>query len=85
MSSVIVKSGAFDQVIGVGVVDDEILYLFTILFLVLTLILVVDFGFDIDKGISPIALALSAMALNFHPRQPPQSQKYIFHLPNHTC
>lgn len=49
-----------------GVVDDKVLYLFTILFLVLTLVLVVDFGFDIDEGVSPVALALSAMTLFFH-------------------
>lgn len=46
-----------------GVVDDEVFYFLTILFVVLTLVLVIDFGLDIDERVPPIALALSAMAL----------------------
>lgn len=60
--SVIIESRRFSHVIGVLIVD-EVANLFVFLFLVLGFVLVVDDGFDIEEGISPISAAFSTMAL----------------------
>lgn len=65
MSPIIVKSRALGDVVGVRVVD-EILNLFAVFLLVLGLILVVDFGLDIEEGCPPVSPALPAMTLARH-------------------
>lgn len=62
MPAVIVQAGALGDVIRMGVVD-EVLYLFAVFLLILSLIFIVDLGLDIEKGIASVAAALSAMAL----------------------
>jgi hypothetical protein len=90
VSSVIVQSRALDQVVGVGVVDDEVFYFLTILFVVLTLVFVIDFGLDIDEGVPPIALALSAMTLGYpmsasSPLQRSSSDERGLRIGSRTC
>ena len=49
MSSIVVKTVDLGNVVGMLVVD-EVPYLLTVLFIILTLFLVVHFGFDIEEG-----------------------------------
>lgn len=62
MSPIVVQTCALSNIIRMGVVD-EILYLFTVFLLILSLVFVVDLGLDIEEGIAPVALAFSTMTL----------------------
>lgn len=61
MASIIVPT-AVDHVVNVGVID-EVSNLFAILFIIFSFVFIVDFGFDIEKGIAPVSATLATVPL----------------------
>lgn len=62
MPPIIIQAAALTFVVGMGVVD-EVLYFLTVLLLILTLVLIVNLGLDIEESVSPVSSSLAAMAL----------------------
>ena len=58
----VVQTLGVDKIIWMGMID-EIFYLLNISFLVLGLILIINFRFDIEEYIAPLSAALPTMAL----------------------
>jgi hypothetical protein len=62
MSPIIVEVATLSNVVGVRIVD-EVFDFFTILLLIFGLVLVLDFGFDIEEGSAVVLAPLAAVAL----------------------
>ena len=62
MSPIIVEVAALSNVVRMGIVD-KVFDFFAILLLVFGLILVLDFGFDIEEGSAVVLAPLAAVAL----------------------
>lgn len=63
MSPIIVETGSFANVVGMIVLLDEVLDLFTVLLVFFGFIFIVDFGFDIEESGAAVSAALATMAL----------------------
>lgn len=62
MTTVIVEARSIGKIVGMLIVDEVSNFLIFLL-IVFGLVLVVDFGFDIEESIAAVATALSAMTL----------------------
>lgn len=62
MASVVIETRGIGEVVRMLVID-EVAYFFVFFLVVLGLVFIVDFGFDIEESIASVATALSAMTL----------------------
>lgn len=62
MSPIIVEVAALGNIVGMGIVN-EVFNLFTVLLIVFRLVLVLDFGLDIEESSAVVLAPLAAMTL----------------------
>jgi hypothetical protein len=62
MSPIIVHPATVGNIVGVSIVD-EVFNLLAVLLIVFTLVLVIDFGFDIEEGSALVLATLATAAL----------------------
>lgn len=62
MSPIIVHASAVGNIVGVGIVN-EILYLFTVFFVVFGFVFVLDLGFDIEESCAVVLAPLATVTL----------------------
>lgn len=62
MPPIIVEVAALGNIVGMGIVD-EVFDLFTVLLIVFRLVLILDFGFDIEESGAVVLAPLAAMTL----------------------
>jgi len=63
MSPIIVEAGTVANIVGMIILLDEVFNLLALLFIILSFVLVVDFGFYIEEGSAAVSAALAAVAL----------------------
>jgi hypothetical protein len=62
MSPIVVEVAALGNVVGMGIVD-KVFDFFALFFFVFGLVLVLDFGFDIEEGSAVVLAPFAAVAL----------------------